>query len=411
MRRRLFATIVLLPVAVGCVAYFVVRSKVLGSANKTLKQAATYALNGKPELARDELQWLLWFQPHHPSALQLVGASYLKQNNFPAAIEHLQRIGETSPLHENAQGLLASALLADQQFEQAEVVLSRHVARYPKLIVARRQLSGLLLTELRGRDAIRVLEGYLSDTASNPPSTADLLLMLRDLSTAEFHPPLPQTCVTMLQSVLERHPDQPRVELALAQCHLRLNNLNDAEPLLQRAVARNSQEPQARLLFCELLLEQGDGDRAEAALLGSSANLPALSGKILEAFEQDDRYWELRCRIAEARGDIEHALKEIDRAIAIQPHSKDYTARRARLLQRLRRADEARSAYARSHELSRAELDLWRLSRDLGVREPNIDECEHVALLYESLGKKLQANAWRRLKHVLATTPPTESRL
>ncbi len=80
--------------------------------------------------------------------------SYLKQNNLPAARQHLDGIREDSKVHENAQGLLAGALLGDQQFENADDVLRRILTRHPKSAIACRQLSGLSLTELRFREAV-----------------------------------------------------------------------------------------------------------------------------------------------------------------------------------------------------------------------------------------------------------------
>lgn len=406
MRFRPVAIIVVLLVAVTGFAYLVVGVYVRNSSESTVRQAASYALKGKPDLARDELKWLLWFAPHHPPALHLAAIIELKQNNLSAAMGHLQRIGEDSKLHETAQSLLASALLGDQQCDRAEEVLSRHLLRYPKSVIARRQLFGIFLTELRAREAIQVQEEYLLVLASDSVSQSDRLLMLRDLASSEFHAPLPQDCLPTLESAFQRHPDQPHVELALGRCYLRLGNLEAAEPLLQNALARGPRDLEPRLLSCELWIAKGDFDRAEAVLLGGSGDSSGEVGNGLSAMEQDDRFWELRCRIAEGRADYDRALSEIDRAASIRPLNKDYEARRARLFQRLQRSTEAQSAYTRSHELARAELDLWSLSRDLGVRDPKPAECERVAELYESLGKGLQAGLWRQLGRQIAMEIP-----
>ena len=127
-----------------------------------------------------------------------------------------------------------------------------------------------------------------------------------------------------------------------------------------------------------------------------------------QAFDSDDRYWELRCRIAELRDDPKRALVDINQALSLRPFTKEYESRRARLLQKLQRAEEARQVYDRSHEFAKSELELWRLTRDLGTRTPTLSECEHVAQLYESLGKALQAGAWRRLSELLARDAPAK---
>lgn len=405
MRSRLVAIIVLL-LAVTGFAYFVFGVYVRNSSESTVRQAASYLLKNKTDLARDELKWLLWFAPHHSPAIHLAAIIELKQNNLPAAIEQLQRIGEDSKLHETAQSLLASALLGDQQFDRAEKVLSSFLLRYPKSVTARRQFFGIFLAELRTREAIQVQEESLRASASDPVSLADRLLMLRDLASSEFHAPLPQDCLPTLESAFQRHLGQPHVELALGRCYLRLGNLDAAEPLLQNALARGPRDLEPRLLSGELWIARGDFDRAADVLQGGSGDSSGEVGNGLSAMGQDDRFWELRCRIAEGRADYDRALTEIDHAASIRPLNKDYEARRARLFQRLQRTTEAQSTYTRSHELARAELDLWNLSRDLGVRNPKPVECERVAQLYESLGKSFQAGLWRQLGRQIAMEIP-----
>ncbi len=406
MQSRLVAIIAVLLVAMTGLAYLLFGVYVRNSSESTLRHAASYAVKGKLDLARDELKWLLWFAPHHPPSLHLAAIIDLKQNNLPAAIGHLQRIGEDSKLHETAQGLLASALLADQQLDHAEKVLSSHLVRYPKSVIARRQLFGLLLTELRSREAIQVQEEFLLLSASDPISLSDRLLMLRDLASSEFHAPLPQDCLTTLESAFNRHRDQPHAELALGRCYLRLGNLDEAEPLLHNSLDRGPRDFEARFLTCEFWIAKGDPDRAEAVLLGDPESPSSSAINDTSVLEKDDRFWELRCRIAEGRSEYERALCEIDRAASIRPLNKDYEARRARLLQRQQRSAEAQKAYTRSHELARAELDLWNLSRELGVRDPKSAECEQVALLYESLGKSLPADLWRQLGRQIAVKTP-----
>jgi tetratricopeptide (TPR) repeat protein len=132
-------------------------------------------------------------------------------------------------------------------------------------------------------------------------------------------------------------------------------------------------------------------------LLNGGPGAAASSEVDTREVEQDDHWWELRCRIAERRGDLVPALVFLDRARALRANVKEYESRRGRLLQRLGRADEARDAYTRTHELAQAALELWDVSRDLGVRTPTAEECERVAQLYERLERAPHAAAWRLL--------------
>lgn len=145
-------------------------------------------------------------------------------------------------------------------------------------------------------------------------------------------------------------------------------------------------------------------DRAEQILESVVA-----AGRGVDALAKDDRVWELQGRIAEQRGDFSLALEYIERAAEISPGDKEYAARRARLLQRLDRADEASLAYIQAHVLSRADLDLWNLSQELGTRTPTAAECAQLADLYEILDRTIQATAWRRLAGRMDTAPITES--
>jgi predicted Zn-dependent protease len=394
-RIRLVVILTVILALFGGVGYFAWGASVRSSSEQVIRDAAQSLLKGNPAAARDHLKWLLWFEPEHPTALHLAGMSYLKQDNLPAARQCLDRIPEDSSVHENAQSLLAGALLADQQFDNAEDVLLRILKRHPKSAISCRQLSGLWLTELRSREAVRILEDYLRQRLKGPIVLSDLQFLLRDLGSAEFLPPGPQDCIESLQKSLERHPNQHRVQLALANCYVRLGKLDEAEPLLQAAGQHGGHEPDYRFVESEFWLVKGDVERAGTALPGSSA-----------APESDDRYWELRCRISEFRDDNQRALSDIDQALSLRPFTKEYESRRARLLQKLRRAEESRNVYDRSHEFAKSELELWRLTRDLGTRSPTSAECEHVAQLYESLGKKLQAGAWRRLCELLAKDAP-----
>lgn len=376
-------------VYVACGAY------VRAAAGKPLARAALLLQQDQPEDARGALRWLLWFEPDHPGALHLTALSYLREQDIVSAIEHLERISDRSPVYHDAQLDLSTALLADRQFQRAETVLNDHLARYPDSLLARRQLSGLLLTERRQREAIVVLEEMLA--ASEPLAPADHLLLLRDLATAEFHPPPAENCTPALEEAIARNPDQIAVRAALAQCRLELGDVDRADELLPDA----SNDPRTRLTRCAILIEQGDLDAAESVLAGVQDSPSGPAGSQPSAQDADDTFWEMQCRIAERRGDFELALTHLDHAISLRPPDSEDESRRARLLQRLGRTEDARTAYSRAHELARSELDLWDISRDIGVRTPTPAECEHVAQLYESVRKPRQASAWRHLAVLL----------
>lgn len=392
--RRLLTTLCILTVlcAIGYAAFAAI---VQSTTEAALKRARQHLQRGDTERVRAELQWPLWFNRRHPAALQLTGLSYLRQKKWPAAIESLERIPEHSSLFAESQISLAGALLADRQFERTESVLRRSLKDDPGSMMANRLLSGLYLTELRRHDAIDVLEQAVQHQANSNAPQEDVLLILRDLATAEFHPPLAAECLPTLKEALERDPGQATVRLAVGQCLWDAGALSEAEPFLREALQHRPNDLRIRFVVTEFLLEAADTDAAAAVLLGNS-NLPT-NVNFQSELEQQPRYWTLKSRIAELHGDFSQALIDLERAAALRHEDKEELARRGRLRQRLNQSEAARDALARSHESARAELDLWNLSREVGTRMPSLKECETMAEHYGTLGKPHQSAAWSRL--------------
>lgn len=397
MRYRRGFFLAALLVAISGVTYSMVGIYVRNTSNKTVQYAVWCMRGGEPTRCRDTLRWLLWFEPNHPEALHVTGLSYLREQNLAAAIANFDRVAENSPVYLDAQINMAGALLADQQLERAESALRHQLTHNPQSLLVVRFLSGLFLTELRQRDAVDILEKFLSRTADHEMPLTDRLTILRDLSTAEFHPPPAQACYPTLKQSLQKHPNQPSVCLSLGQCEWSAGHTEDAARLLSQALEQRPHDQRFRFVTAQFLLETGNLKAAEEILRTSSENrLPPADGA-QSVIEQDDQYWSLKCQVAEQSKEYGQAITCMDRAIAIRPTEKEYATRRARLLQRANREDEARAAYSRSHDLAKVELDLWNLSRELGVRLPTEAECEQMAQGYEFLGKSLQAEAWRRL--------------
>ncbi len=406
MTYRRAALALMLVAGVGCGACWAVGVYVRNTAGSTLRRAATLVQREQSAETRATLKWLLWFDPANSAANHLAGMSYLQEQNLSAAIASLERVGQDSRGHADAQISLAGALIADRQLEPAETVLSRHLIQSPGSLLAARMLSGLLLTELRPRAAIQVLEEFLSRAQLRPLSAADQLLILRDLATAEFHPPAPEQCEATLREALDRVPNQARVRLALGQCLWKAGNPSAAEPLLREAHKQRPEDLQMLFVLCEFFLDTQPVDTAEACLrmrVLPDAPFPKPRGNVPQ---DDDRYWSLNSRVNEQAKDYDAALQDIEHALALRPNDKEYETRRGRLLQRLNRPDESELAYIKSHELARAELDLWNLTRDVGVRSPSVVECQRVAQLYEQLGRTIPAQAWRRLASEIAPEAP-----
>lgn len=405
MRLPRLVTIGVIALFSAALGYFVLTMTVRRNAELAVARAANFLQRGEVRRARDELQGTLRFNPSHPKALQLVGFSYAQQQKWPEAIAYLERIPPNEAAHDESQIPLAAALIADRQLERAEAVLGALIEKDAGSLMAVRMLSGLLLAELRKEEAVAVLEQFLQHPANAELRPDDRLLILRDLSTAEFHPPTPAECLPTLQEAFQKDPRQPSVRLALGQCELDAGRLAEAEVHLRAALQQQPHDWRFRAIVCQFLLDAGKIEEAEQ-VFGNGDKAVVESSNDRQKLD----YWTIRSRIEEARQDDLKALESQDHAATIRALGRSEIARRGKLLQRLRRNDEAQSVRESEYEMARLELRLWDLSRDLGVRTPTPDECEEVARLYEALNKTYGAAGWRRLASQLqnVAAPRTE---
>lgn len=405
MRRPRLLVIGVVALFLAGLGYLVVTMALRRNAEQAVVRAATFLQRGEVRRARDELQDTLRFNPSHPKALQLVGFSYAQQQKWPEAIAYLERIPPNVTAHDESQIPLAAALIADRQLERAEAVLGALIEKDAGSLMAARMLSGLLLAELRKEEAVAILEQFLQNRANAELRPDDRLLILRDLMTAEFHPPTPAECLPTLQEAFRKDQQQPSVRLALGQCESDAGHLVEAEGHLVAALQQQSHDWRFRAVVCQFLLDAGTVEEAERVFrAGDQAVVEG--GNDHQKFE----YWTIRSRIEEACEDDLKALQSQDQAAAIRVLGRSEIARRGKLLRRLGRNDEAQSVREDEYKLARSELRLWNLSRDLGVRAPTPDECEEVAGLYEALNKTYGAVGWRRLASQLqkAAAPRTE---
>ncbi|REJ88526.1 MAG: hypothetical protein DWQ34_22160 [Planctomycetota bacterium] len=410
MRNRRFVKLVTLAVPIACIGCIAGAAYLRSGNEERLALAARSLQQREPAQARAALERLLWWEPDHPEALHLEGLSYAQEGDWPAAISSLSQVAADSPAHQDAQINLAAALLKDHQLQRAEAVLKSHLLKYPHSWVARRQWSGLLLATLRRREAVAVLEEALElaqpfQTRAGSDAFEKTLEILRDLAVAEVEPPPAAQCLPVLQEALQRDPDQPTVRLALAQCYGSAGQVRTAEQLFREAADEHREVPYVRIVVSRFFVDQMDIPSASEVLFDDETSGSRLHPTMAAQLEEDDRYWEIRCRIREIAGDYEQSLGFIDRALSIRPAETSYLSRRARLLLRLERIPEAQRAFARSHELARAELDLWDLQRNLTMPRPTPAECRRMAELYDALGRSMTAGAWRWMAEAVSDQP------
>jgi soluble lytic murein transglycosylase len=141
-----------------------------------------------------------------------------------------------------------------------------------------------------------------------------------------------------------------------------------------------------------VLEEQGDktaGARADAILA-------AIPDRFPDGDMKAEALWRLAWR-AWRKGDYEATIRWLDKEIAVVPHEENYWAEgqthywKARALEKLRRADDARDAYARTvREYPLSYYSLLALNR---LREGYADDSEK--LVAELRGPAGEPEAWR----------------
>jgi tetratricopeptide (TPR) repeat protein len=271
--------------------------------------------------------------------------------------------------------------------EEAEVVLVRHLERYPDADQAREELQWLYFNQFRGRELEQLLEAALSRP---PVRYATLVHML----LSEFRPPVPREGIGYLEKTHRRRPGQAPVALALGYCDWQLGEIDKARQFLEVAWAKNPHDPHTRLVTAEFLLEQNDLAAARKVL-----DQPA---------QQDDRWWWINSRLAEIEGNDAAALESLDQALAVRPFELRYVHRRAILLQALGRQAEAAESFQQANRLEAVQTKLTEIVLSGQLERPTVALCDDVARLCDERGRSAQAAGWREVTERLKRTGTTE---
>lgn len=323
--------------------------------------------------------------------MQVKALSLMRQRNFQRAADAFRLIPPGSALHAEARFHMITCLLADYQMEAAESALRDYVTDFPDSLHAIRQLCGLLSAQLRHAEAVEVLHEFVAGRGFPSLSIEQQLQILRECARFEFDPEPPTTTTAMLETSLERHPEQPSVVCALGRCYLADGNLPMSEQYFRQLVSDFTLGDSHLMSAAEFFLQVDQLDTARSLLEGlNEAEIKNVNVSKIHR----EQYCDVQSRLAERSGDPESAARYLQLAVDLKPLHKHYRSRQARLLQRLGRVEDAQRAYQESHRLARIDLDLWNLTRSL-PDTPAPSECRKTASLYLSRGDQLLAHAWQ----------------
>lgn len=286
---------------------------------------------------------------------------------------------------------MITCLLADYQMEAAEFALRDYVTEFPDSLHAIRQLCGLLSAQLRQAEAVELLHEFVAGRGFPSLSIEQQLQILRDCARFEFDPEPAIATTAMLETSLERHPEQPGVVCALGRCYQAAGNLSLSEQYFRQLVSDFTRGDSHLMSAADFFLDVDQPHKARFLLEAvSDSEMDNVNVSTIHR----EQYCYVQSRLAERTGDSASAVRYLRLAVELRPMHKQYRSRLARLLQRLGRVEDAQRAYQESHRLARIDLDLWNLTRSL-PDTPAPSECRKTASLYLSRGDQLLAHAWQ----------------
>jgi tetratricopeptide (TPR) repeat protein len=147
---------------------------------------------------------------------------------------------------------------------------------------AARELPAQMLVEncLRRKDEQSLAEANRAIMAlADPPPVAAMMLILHDMDSAGVNQPAnsrqaAQAACERLDQIIKKHPDNASVKLRRAELAIQLRDEKTAERLCGEVLAKDSRNPEARMLHARLLLVSGNVAEAERELFTLKTDVP-----------------------------------------------------------------------------------------------------------------------------------------
>src|ERR1700722_1409362 len=217
--------------------------------NLRLKLGSLYLSMGKPKEARSEAIFILEQKPGDQQAPLLLAEAAATQNEIADARQRLQKIsqnGDTAAL-ETALGTLA---FREQNLKTAQVAFERARTIDPKFADAYASLGALYWTlgDLKQAESVFKTAADLS----SPRSPKQLQYAQFETQTGNL-----EAAKDILGAVVKKTPDYIPASIALAEIALAETNFDDCAALLNKALARDSDNYDALLLNAQLAFARG----------------------------------------------------------------------------------------------------------------------------------------------------------
>lgn len=292
-------------------------------------------------------------------------------------IGYLRTRRTEAPLSIEARLQLAHSQLQENNVEAAEKLFEEVLKSAPDSLAAAEELRWIYFNTFRERDVEHLLDGQL---AQFPERQATLYHAMM----TEFRTQTPREVIGQLQEIEAGRPGQLPVVRALAYCHWHFGELEQARTEFERALAAAPDDPQTLMMLVEFSLELNQLTQAELLLQRID-----LSG--------DDRPHWLRSLLAERLGKLELALEEVERAHELRPFELKYVYHSASLLRQLGQTDDAERAFALAQQIDTAERALSEVVLSGQIEQLTPQLCRRLAELSLARTHPIHAEAWNHL--------------
>lgn len=241
---------------------------------QALDQAIMAFQMGRPEEAERIASGVLKANRGNFLAAQILGQALLMQDRAVEALEPLRRAAKRSE-DANIETLLAAALTAAGERDEALAQLRRTVARRPAFLPAFAELGRELGRRGEFDEAVAVLESGLAMAPHSP----DLLMALGHLQIKRNDRAAARRHFTQARAIA---PDRYDALVGVAQVMALDGEYAGAADLYKRAVALQPGDSVTRINLAKCLLELGDRTAGETALRTAAVGVP-MTGRAMVA--------------------------------------------------------------------------------------------------------------------------------
>ncbi len=288
-------------------------------------------------------------QPDQPTAELLAIEALLSQRKFDAARTRATKLAERLPNSAESQHALGQVLRSAGDAAGARAAFEKALSLSPGLVLAGRDLAGMLINEGKVADAVEVLRKL---TAQDPERAESVLLLVAALVKANA--PAAEIIGT-LDEGLKANPKG--TELHLAKIDF-LMTRGDAIGARDAALAADSAAPDDHRVVYALARAQTRAGEARQALLAYGRLQALMPDSALPHMGRADAY--------ASQGNLPDALASLKKALAVAPQdptprlslvqiqlsAKDYAAARDGARELVRRYPKVSTGYlfeARAH--------------------------------------------------------------